>query len=148
MWKVENVYYPPGTREAAPSSSEVRDAPEEAEAAGPEAVLAINVPEELARESEPLGAIETSEGLNPDAPQKAVKSTGGAQALHAEEPALLVEPFQAIPLGEGSEDLKVASLLSFPRKEPRLSQRNRPPRLALVLFLSRLCCRCRGCCCC
>ena len=67
---MENVYYPPTIREAAPSSSEVRDAPEEAEAAGPGAVLAITVPE---------------------------------------EPTLLIEPLKAIPLGEGSEDLEVAS---------------------------------------
>ena len=44
LWKVENVYYPPAIREAAPSSSEVKDAPEEAEAVGPRAVLAITTP--------------------------------------------------------------------------------------------------------
>ena len=106
---MENVYYPPTIREATPSSSEVRDAPEEAEAIGPRVVLAITVPEEPTRKSEPSGAVETSEGLNPDAPQKTAESTGGAQAPHAEEPTLLVEPLQAIPLGEGSEDLEVAS---------------------------------------
>ena len=65
---MENVYYPPGIRETAPSSSEVRDAPEEAEAAGPGAVLAITAPKKPARESEPSEAKKTSEGLNPDAP--------------------------------------------------------------------------------
>ena len=65
---MENVYYPPAIREAAPSSSEVRDAPEEAEATGPGVVLAITVPGEPTRESEPSGAAETSKGLNPDAP--------------------------------------------------------------------------------
>ena len=44
LWKVENVYYPPAIREAALSSSEVRDAPEETEAVGPGAVLAITTP--------------------------------------------------------------------------------------------------------
>ena len=43
LLKVENVYYPHAIKEAAPSSFEVRDAPEEAEAAGPRAVLAITV---------------------------------------------------------------------------------------------------------
>ena len=89
MWKVENVYYPPAIREAAPSSSEVRDAPEEVEAGGPGVVLAITAPKEPARESEPSGAVETSKGLNPDAPQKTAEFTGDAQAPHAEEPALL-----------------------------------------------------------
>ena len=58
LWKVENVYYPFTIREATPSNSKVRDAPEEAKA----------VPEELARESEPSRAVEMSEGLNPDVP--------------------------------------------------------------------------------
>ena len=107
--EVENVYYPPAIKEAAPSNTKVRDAPEEAEAAGPGAIFAIIVPKEPARESKPSGATESSEGLNPDAPQKTAKSTGSAQAPHAEEPTLLVEPFQAIPHGEGSEDLEVAS---------------------------------------
>ena len=92
LWKVENVYYPLAIREAAPSSSEVKDAPEEAEAAGPGAVLAITVPEEPARESEPFRVAEDSEGQNLDAPHKTVKSTSDAQASHAKEPALLVEP--------------------------------------------------------
>ena len=37
LWKVENVYYPPTIRETALSSSEARDAPEEAKAARLEA---------------------------------------------------------------------------------------------------------------
>ena len=106
---MENVYYPPTTKEAAPSNFEVRDAPEEVEAVGLGAVFAITISKEPARESEPSGAAEVSEGLNPDAPQKAAESTGGAQAPYAEEPALLVEPLQAIPLGEGFKDLEVAS---------------------------------------
>ena len=65
---MENVYYHSTIREATPSNSKVRDAPEEAKATGPGAVLAITVPEEPARESEPSRVVETSEGLNPDAP--------------------------------------------------------------------------------
>ena len=106
LWKVEHVYYPPAIRKATPSSSEVRDAPEEAEAARSGAVLAITSPEEPAKESEPSGAVEMSEGQNPDAPQKTVESTGDAQASHAEEPVLLVKPLQAVPFGEGSKDLE------------------------------------------
>ena len=65
---MENVYYSPTIREAAPSSSKVRDAPEEVKAAGLGAILAITVPEEPAKESEPSRVAETSEGLNSDAP--------------------------------------------------------------------------------
>ena len=72
--------------------------------------MAITVPEEPTKESEPSGAAESGEGLNPDAPQKVAESTGGAQAPQHEGPALLIEPFKAIPLGEGSEDLEVASV--------------------------------------
>ena len=108
LWKVEHVYYPSAIREAAPSSSEVRDAPEEALATRSGAVLAITVLEELAKESEPSEAIETSEGQNPYAPQKTVESTGDVQAFHVEEPALLVESFQAVPFDEGSKDLEIA----------------------------------------
>ena len=68
LWKVEHVYYPPAIRKAAPSSSEVRDALEEAEAAGSGAVQEITSPKEPTKESEPSGAAETSEGQNPDAP--------------------------------------------------------------------------------
>ena len=92
LWKVENVYYPPPIREAAPSNSKVKDAPEEAKAAGPRAVLAITTPKKPARESKPFRVAEDSEGQNPDAPHKTVKSTSDAQASHAKEPALLVEP--------------------------------------------------------
>ena len=68
LWKVENLYYPYAIRETAPSSSEAKDAPEEAEAAGPEATLAITAPDEPARESELSRAVETNEGLNLKAP--------------------------------------------------------------------------------
>ena len=109
MWKVENVYYLPAIRETAPSSSEARDVPEEAEAIGPEAALAITAPDESARENEPFGVAEISEGLNSEALQKTVESTADAQAPHAEESALLVEPLQTVPPGEGSKDPETAS---------------------------------------
>ena len=72
------------------------------------AVLAITVLEELAKESEPSEAIETSEGQNLYAPQKTVESTGDVQAFHAEEPALLVKSLQVVPFNEGSKDLEIA----------------------------------------
>ena len=68
LLKAEHVYYPPAIRKDAPSSSEVRDAPEEVEAAGPGAALAITSSKEPAKESEPSGVVQTNEGQNPDAP--------------------------------------------------------------------------------
>ena len=102
------MYYPPAIKEVAPSSSKVRDALEEAKAAGPGAVMAITSPEDPAKESEPFGTAETSEGQNSDAPQKTVESTGDAQVSHAKEPVLLVEPLQAVPLDERSKDFETS----------------------------------------
>ena len=106
---MENVYYPPTIRETTPSSSEAKGALKEAEAAKPKAALAITAPDEPARESELFRAIETNEGLNPDMPQKTAESTADAQALHAEESALLVEPLQTVPPSEGSKNPETAS---------------------------------------
>ena len=102
------MYYPPAIKEVAPSSSKVRDALEEAKVAGPGAVMAITSPEDPAKESEPFGTAETSEGQNSDAPQKTVESTGDAQVSHAKEPVLLVEPLQAVPLDECSKDFETS----------------------------------------
>ena len=41
--------------------------------------------------------------------QKAIESIAEAQATHAVEPALLVEPFQPVPPGEGYKDLETTS---------------------------------------
>ena len=106
---MENVYYPPAIRETAPSSSEAGGVLEEAEAARTVVAMATTAPDEPAKESEPSGATEIGEGLSLEAPLRATESTAKAQAPHAEEPALLVEPLQAIPLGEGSKDLEITS---------------------------------------
>ena len=93
LWKAECVFYPPAIREyAPPPNSEVRDALEEVDAAGPGAALAINSSKELAKESDPSEAAETNEGQNPDAPQETIRSISDAPISHAEGPVLLVEP--------------------------------------------------------
>ena len=56
------MYYPPAIRKDASSSSAVRDAPEEVEAARLRAALAITPSKGLAKGSEPSGAVEMSEG--------------------------------------------------------------------------------------
>ena len=57
---MKNVYYLLAIRETAPSSSEARDVPAEAEVAGLEVVVATTAPDEPAKESEPSGAAKTS----------------------------------------------------------------------------------------
>ena len=56
------MYYPPAIRKDASSSSAVRDAPEEVEAARLRAALATTPSKGLAKGSEPSGAVEMSEG--------------------------------------------------------------------------------------
>ena len=109
LWRVENVYYPPAIREAALSSSEAGGVPEGDEATGTVATMVSTTPDEPAKESEPFGAAKIGEGLNLKAPPRAVESTTEAQASHAEEPTLLVEPLQAVPLDKGSRDLEITS---------------------------------------
>ena len=41
-------------------------------------------------------------------PQETVGSTSDTPVSHAKGPALLVEPLQFIPLGDGSKDLKTS----------------------------------------
>ena len=55
------------------------------------------------------GATKTHENLNPEAPQKTTESTVDAQAPHAEEPALSVQPLQTGPPSEGSKGPEVVS---------------------------------------
>ena len=109
LWKVENVYYPPAIRETAPSGSEIGGVPEEAEAAGTVVAVTITAPNEPAKESKPPRVAETGESLSLKAPTRAAESMAEAQAPYAEEPALLVEPLQAVPLDEGSKDLEITS---------------------------------------
>ena len=106
LWKMENVYYPPAIRETAPVNSEAKSAPEEAEIARPEAALAVTTPNESAEGGELPGATETHGSLNLEVPQEVVKSTAGAQAPHAEKPALLVQPLQTIPPSDVSRGPK------------------------------------------
>ena len=106
LWRVENVYYPPAIKETTPSSSEVRGVPKGAQATRTVAAAATTAPDEPAKESKPSGATEIGEGQSLEVPLRAVESTTEAQAPHAEEPALLVEPLQTVPPGEGSKDLE------------------------------------------
>ena len=96
LWKAEKVYYPPTIRETAPVNSETVSAPKEAEAARPEATLAVSTTNEPAEGGELLGVTETRGSSNLDAPQEAVGSIVSAKDSHAEEPPLLVQPIQTI----------------------------------------------------
>ena len=120
LWKAEKVYYPPAIRETASASSEAVSAPQEIEAAQLEAAQLIVTPDESTKGGELYEATETPGGLNPEMPQEAAKSTVSAQISDAEEPALLVQPFQAIPFADVSEGLEANP--AWPPQEGDVSQ--------------------------
>ena len=98
LWKTESVFYPPAIRETASASFETISVPQEAEAAQSEATQIIVIPGESTKGGEPHEVTEILGGLNPERPQEATKSTVSAQISGAEEPAIFVQPHQAIPL--------------------------------------------------
>ena len=106
LWKAEKVYYPPAIRETTFASSDAVSAPQEAEAAQPEVAQFVLTPNEPTKGGELHGVMETPRGLNPEVPQEAAKSTVSAKVSDAEEPALLVQPLQAIPLANVSKGLE------------------------------------------
>ena len=77
------------------------------------AAAVSTAPNEPTKESEPSGVAEAGEGLSLEAPLRAAESAVKARAPHAEEPTLLVEPLQAVPLGEGFRDLEITSSQLF-----------------------------------
>ena len=134
LWKMENVYYPPAIRETAPVNSEAKSAPEEAKTAQLEAALAITTPNEPAEEGELPGATETHGSLNLEAPQEAVESRAGAQAPHAEEPALPVQPLQIVPPSDVSKGPEV-TLAQLPKEGVKINLKKLVTQLTFVLVL-------------
>ena len=108
------MYYPPAIREdAPPPSSEVRDALEEVEVAGPKAALVITSFKQPTKERDPSRAAETNEGQNPNVPQETIGSTGDAPVSLAEGPVLFIEPLQSVPFGKGFKDLETSPAQLF-----------------------------------
>ena len=118
LWKVEKVYYPPAIRETTLASYKAVSAPEEAEATRPEAALAVSIPDEPIEGGKLLGATETHGSSNPEVPQEAAESIVSAQASHAEELALLVQPLQTIPTADVSKGPET-NPAQLPRKGPK-----------------------------
>ena len=98
LWKAESVFYPPAIRETASTSSEAMSASQEAEAAQLEATQIIVTPGESTKGGEPHDVTEAPGGLNPEMPKEDAEPAVSAQISGAEEPAIFVQPLQAIPL--------------------------------------------------
>ena len=100
LWKAESIFYPPAIRETAPASSEAMSDQHEAGVTQSKAAQVIVPLGELIEEGEPHDATEAPGGMNPEMPKKGVELTVRALIPDAEEPAILVQPLQAIPLTE------------------------------------------------
>ena len=100
------MYYPPAIRETAFVSFEIVSASQKTEAAQPKATQLVLTPDKPTKGGELHGATETLGGLTPEMPQEAARSIVSAQVSDAKEPALLVQPLQAIPLADVSEGLE------------------------------------------
>ena len=100
LWKAESVFYPSAIHETASTSSEAMSAPQEAEVAESEAAQIIVNLGKSTEGGEPHAATEAPGGLNPEMPKEAVEPTVSTQISGAEEPAIFVQPLQAIPLSD------------------------------------------------
>ena len=100
LWKAESIFYPSAIRETTPASSEVMSDQHETRVTQLEAAQIIVPPGELIEGVEPHDATEAPEDTNPEMPKEGVEPTVSALIPDAEEPAILVQPLQAIPLTE------------------------------------------------
>ena len=106
LWKAENIFYPPAIRETASVSFEATSDPHEAGVTQAEVTQIIVPPGESTEGGEPHDATEALGGLNPEMPKEGAKPTVSAQISGAEEPAILVQLLQAIPLTDVPKSIK------------------------------------------
>ncbi|XP_050249308.1 uncharacterized protein LOC126696665 [Quercus robur] len=98
LWKAENIFYPTAIREAASTSSEAVSDQHEGWVTQSEAVQVGASPGEPLKGGELQDAIEAPERMDPEVPKEDVKPVVGVQIPDAEEPTILAQPLQAIPL--------------------------------------------------
>ena len=97
LWKADSIFYPPAIRETASTNSEAMSDQHEAGVAQSETAQIIVPPGESTEGGEPHDTTEALGGLNPEMPKEGAEPTVSAQISSAEEPAIFVQPLQAIP---------------------------------------------------
>ena len=102
-----SIFYPPAIRETASASSEAMRDPQEASAIQSEAAQVIVPPGELTEGGEPHDVMEAPGGLNPEMPKEGAEPTVSAQISRTEEPAILAQPLQVIPLAEVPKSIDI-----------------------------------------
>ena len=98
LWKAENIFYPTAIREATSASSMAVSDQHEEGVTQSETVQVGASPSEPLKEGELQDVIEASQRTDPEVPKKVVEPMVGTQMPNAEEPAILAQPLQAIPL--------------------------------------------------
>ena len=100
QWKAKSIFYPPAIREAAFASSEAVSDQHEAGVTQSEAAQISVPPGESLKGGELHDVIEAPESMDPEVPKENAEPMISTQIPDAEEPAILAQPLQAIPLAE------------------------------------------------
>ena len=100
LWKAESIFYPLAIRKTASASSEAMSNQHEVGVTQSEAAQIIVPSGELIEGGEHYDATEAPGGMNLEMPKEGAKPTVSTQIPDAEEPAILIQPLQAIPLTE------------------------------------------------
>ena len=98
LWKAKSIFYPTAIREAASTSSKAVSDQHEGGATQSEAAQVSVPPSEPLKRGELHEVIEAPERMDPEVPKEDAEPMVSAQIHDAEEPAILAQPLQAIPL--------------------------------------------------
>ena len=98
MWKAENIFYPTAIREATSTSSKAVSDQHEEGVTQSETVQVGASPEEPLKGGELQDVIEAPQRTDPEVPKEVAEPVVGTQMPNSEEPAILAQPLQAIPL--------------------------------------------------
>ncbi|XP_030932635.1 uncharacterized protein LOC115958362 [Quercus lobata] len=98
LWKAESIFYPTAIREAASTSSEAMSDQHKGGVTQSEAVQVGAFPGEPLKGGELHKVIKAPECMDPEVPKEDAEPMISVQVPDSEEPAILAQPLQAIPL--------------------------------------------------
>ena len=98
LWKAENIFYPTTIHEATSTSSKAVSDQHEEGVTQSETVQVGASPDEPLKGGELQDVIEAPQRTDPEVPKEVAEPVVGTQMPNAEEPAILAQPLQAIPL--------------------------------------------------
>ena len=98
LWKAESIFYPTAIREATSTSFVAMDDQPEEEVTPSEDLQASGSPSKAPKEGELQDVIVIPQHMDPKAPKEVTVPVVGIPVSSMEEPAILAQPPQAIPL--------------------------------------------------